>query len=115
MSDTHTDLVIELSSSTPGSNSHSPDNEESRLVTELRRWLQPGVEVALTFHGFRAITAVLWLSECEQDHSFRAGVRLLGVSALSEEEQPVEDAQPADRLQNVIRAVTGPKITRVPF
>jgi hypothetical protein len=114
MSDTHTDLVIQLSSSARVPGSPDVDNEESRLVGELRRWLQPGVEVALTFHGFRAITSILWLSECEVDHSFRAGVRLLGVSALSEEEQPT-DAQSPDTHRNLIRAVTGPQITRVPF
>lgn len=114
MSDTHTDLVIQLSSSTQVPSSPSADNEESRLVTELRRWLQPGVEVALSFHGYRAITSILWLSECEEDRSFRAGVRLLGVSAAPAGEQPAEDAQSADTHQNIIR-VTGPQVTRGPF
>ncbi len=113
MSDTHTDLVIQLSACAETSDSPKEDTEETRLITELRRWLQPGVEVALHFHGFRAITSVLWLSECQQDRSFRAGVRLLGVSALPDGEQPAAESQPVDTHRNVIRANAGPQITRV--
>jgi len=112
MSDTHTDLVIQLAAS--GQESSSKENsEETSLITELRRWLQPGVEIALSFRGFRAITLILWLSECQGDRSFRAGVRLLGVSALPESEQPVSESQPDDAQRSVIRAQDGPQITRL--
>jgi hypothetical protein len=113
MSDTHTDLVIQLSACAQTPDSPKEDNEETRLITELRRWLQPGAEIALNFHGFKAITSVLWLSECQQDQSFRAGVRLLGVSALPEGEQPAPESQPEDIHRNVIRAHAGPQITRL--
>ena len=111
MSDTHTDLVIQLAAS--GQESSSKENsEETSLITELRRWLQPGVEIALNFRGFRAITLILWLSECQGDRSFRAGVRLLGVSALPDNEQPVAES-PDDAQRSVIRAQDGPQITRL--
>ncbi len=93
MSDKHTDLVIQISTA-----GLAPDpmvanvekTEESRLIAELRRCLQPGVEIALVFEGYMAITSILWLSELQRDGSLRAGVRLLGVSAL-----PVEQREPA--------------------
>jgi hypothetical protein len=89
MSSTQTDLVIQISTS--GRASDLPDGEkagEGRLVTELRRCLQPGVEIALVFRGYMAITSILWLSEPHADLGLRAGVRLLGVSALPAGKNP---------------------------
>ena len=85
MSDTHTDLVIQISTAEPESRTTAPAarmSEGSRLITELRTCLQPGVEIALVFEGYMARTSILWLSDLQADGSVRAGVRLLGVSAL---------------------------------
>jgi|SRR5271165_1643619 len=86
MSGMQTDLVIQISTSAlaPGKSvANAKKTEESRLIEELRQCLQPGVEIALTFPSYKAITSILWLTELQLDHSFRAGVRLLGVSALT--------------------------------
>jgi hypothetical protein len=88
MSDTHADLVIQISASEIAPDAacrNTGKTEEGELSMELRRRLQPGVEVALAFPGYMAITSILWISEPGLDHSFRAGVRLLGVSALPAE------------------------------
>ncbi len=93
MSDKDADLVIQISTSglAPDTTvANLEKTEESRLITELRRCLQPGVEIALVFEGYMAITAILWLSGPQGDGGLRAGVRLLGVSAL-----PVEQPEPA--------------------
>jgi hypothetical protein len=93
MSDEHTDLVIQISTSglAPDSTvANVEKTEENRLITELQRCLQPGVEIALVFEGYMALTSILWLYELQVDGSLRAGVRLLGVSAL-----PVEQRGPA--------------------
>ena len=82
MSETHTNLVIQISTAGPASGATAEGAEEARLIVELRRCLQPGVEIALVFERYMAITSILWLSELQQDSSLRAGVRLLGVSAL---------------------------------
>jgi hypothetical protein len=58
------------------------------LVTELRRCLRPGAEIALVFRGYMAITSILWLSGPRADSGVRAGVRLLGVSALPAGKHP---------------------------
>jgi hypothetical protein len=115
MSETHTDLVIQLSTSGQESDASGENNEESKLIPELRRWLQPGVEIALSFHGFKAITSILWLSECQAAGSFRAGVRLLGVSAQPDIEQTVPESQPDEAQRGVIRALPGPQITCLHF
>ena len=99
MSDTHTDLVIQISTSeaAPDAAGRSTEKtEEGELSMELRRRLQPGVEIALAFPGYMAITSILWISELELDHSFRAGVRLLGVSALPAGESPEPAASSDD-------------------
>jgi hypothetical protein len=90
MSDTHADLVIQISTSETASDAAGRKAERTagELSMELRRHLQPGVEIALAFPGYMAITSILWISELELDHSFRAGVRLLGVSA-----RPAEESQ----------------------
>jgi hypothetical protein len=90
MSDTHTDLVIRISTS--GSASDPTDasaekTDDTQLITELRPCLQPGVEIVLVFEGYMARTSILWLSELQKDGSLHAGVRLLGVSALPPEPQ----------------------------
>jgi hypothetical protein len=83
MSETHTDLVIQISTSGPESAGTIAEKaEDSQLITELQRCLQPGVEIALVFEGYMAMTSILWLSEPPAGGSVRAGVRLLGVSAL---------------------------------
>jgi hypothetical protein len=86
MSDTHTDLVIQISPSDSEFNASSTQGEEanqSRLAGELRQCLRPGVEIALVFRGFTAMTSILWLSGPLPEGGLRAGVRLLGVSAPS--------------------------------
>lgn len=93
MSDTHADLVIQISTSetAPDAAGRETDKtEEGELSKELRRRLQPGAEIALAFPGYMAVTSILWISELELNHSFRAGVRLLGVSA-----RPAEGSQEA--------------------
>jgi hypothetical protein len=95
MADTQTDLVIQISTSglVPGATSHNAANaEENRLIMEVWQCLQPGVEIALIFSGYMATTSILWLTEPQLDHSFRAGVRLLRVSALRGNDHPESTA-----------------------
>ena len=113
MSDTHADLVIQLSTSAQAPDTSGKNDEASRLMMELRQWIKPGVEIALSFRGCIAITSILWLSECQVDCSFRAGVRLLGVSALPDSEQPASESQPDDAQRSVLRAHARPQITRL--
>lgn len=82
MSDTQTDLVIQISTSGRVPDATNRNDQEDRLTMEVWRCLQPGVEIALIFPGYMATTSILWLTEPQLDRSFRAGVRLLGVSAL---------------------------------
>lgn len=85
MAHTQTDLVVQISAAEPDSPTapkRSGTIADCRLIAELRRCLQPGAEIALVFEGYMAITSILWLSELQPDGSVRAGVRLLGVSAL---------------------------------
>lgn len=91
MSDRQTDLVIQISTSGPApdaANENAAEAEESRLTMELRQCLQPGQEVTLVLRGCMAVTSILWLSELQLDRSFRAGIRLFGVSALPDGERP---------------------------
>ena len=83
MADAHSDLVIQISTCDPQSAAIA---SESRLLSELRRCLRPGVEIGLAFRGYTAIASILWLSGPLPDLSLRAGVRLLGVSALPVDE-----------------------------
>lgn len=98
MSDTHTDLVIQISNSAPelrdAGSSAIPDR---RLIQELRRCLQPGVEFALVFGNYMATTSILWLSDLQPDGSVRAGVRLLGVSALADKPRTAVPANDVSR------------------
>jgi hypothetical protein len=89
MSDTHTDLVIQISTSEPAAApvANGEKADDGRLVQELRRCLQPGAEIALVIGGFVATTSILWLSGPLEDGGLRAGVRLLGVSALPAEKR----------------------------
>jgi hypothetical protein len=82
MSNPHADLVIQISTSAPVSAKPPAGGADSQLIEELGRWLQPGVEIGLIFEGYTAITAILWLSGLQPDRTLRAGIRLLGVSAL---------------------------------
>ncbi len=83
MSDIHTDLVVRISASDSNSGSAGAALHDKRhLIMELKRCLQPGAEIALVFEGYMAMTSILWLSDLEPDGSVRAGVRLIGVSAL---------------------------------
>jgi hypothetical protein len=94
MSDTHADLVIRISTSGLVSDTTCASAEkaaDSQLIAELRRCLQPGVEIALALEGYVATTSILWISDLESDGSLRAGVRLLGVSALPSDD-PAESA-----------------------
>ena len=87
MSDTGAQLVIEISPSESSPHATRRRREKVRsggLGSELRRCLQPGVEIALAFPGYTAVMAVVWISE-RQHENIRAGVRLLGVSALPDE------------------------------
>jgi len=96
MSDTPADLVIQISASVlaapVGVNSVSHDT----LITELRQRLQPGVEISLMFQRMMATTTVLWLSEVQADGSFRAGVRLVGVSGRPDHGNALSDASEPD-------------------
>lgn len=106
MSETYTDLVIQISTSGPeAAGTIAEKAEDSRLITELQRCLQPGVEIALVFEGYMAMTSILWLSEPQVDGSVRAGVRLLGVSALPGD-QPEEPAGVWERMPG--RTATAP-------
>ena len=94
MPDTQTDLVIQISTSQPASSAPGPnveDGEKNKLIAEIRQCFRPGAEIVLILGGCTAITSILWLSELQQDACFRAGIRLLGVSAL-----PAEQGEPAD-------------------
>ncbi len=95
MSETFTDFVIQISTSGSESDTAARKGEDSRLITELQRCLQPGVEIALVFEGYTAITSILWLSEPQADGSVRARVRLLGVSAQLDE--PSHTASTTDK------------------
>lgn len=83
MPDTCTDLVIQISTPPADVSGENPDPADtSCVVAELQRCLKPGTEIGLVFPGYMAITSILWLSGPTADHSLRAGVRLVGVSAL---------------------------------
>jgi hypothetical protein len=100
MSSTQTELVIQISTSGPASDLPGGEKAgEGRLLTELRRCLQPGAEIVLVFRGYTAITSILWLSEPLTEHGLRAGVRLLGVSALPAGKHP-ESAVPGTATAN---------------
>lgn len=90
MPDTQTDLVIQISTSQPASSAAGPnveDGEKNKLIGEIRQCFRPGAEIVLILGGCTAITSILWLSELQQDGCFRAGIRLLGVSALPAEQR----------------------------
>lgn len=97
MSDGHSDLVIQISTRDPQSHAIGAIATESPLFSELRRCLQPGVEIALTLRGYTAIASILWLSGPLPDLTLRAGVRLLGVSAPPAEES-TDQAAARDEL-----------------
>jgi hypothetical protein len=99
MSIPDTDLVIQLSAETPDLNEAGVVPDEQPLVAELRRCLRPGVEIALVFQGYMATTSILWLSGPSPDHGLRAGIRLLGVSALPEQDAKAPVAHDRARLQ----------------
>jgi len=83
------DLVIQISTSEGESEAPGAEKTgEGRLVTELRRGLEPGVEIVLVLGGYTATTSVLWISGPLADRSLRAGVRLLGVSSLQVGKHP---------------------------
>jgi hypothetical protein len=83
MPGTNTDLVIQISTEELVSNASCAQKaDEGNLAAELRRCLRPGVEIALVFERYMAITSILWLSGPLPDCSMRACVRLLRVSAL---------------------------------
>jgi hypothetical protein len=110
MQDTQEDLVIQISASetAPHAADRNADKtEEGELSMELRRRLQPGVEIALAFPGYMALTSILWISESEMDRGFRAGVRLLGVSAL-----PAGISQEQAALSDGVPAITAPLVHR---
>ncbi len=112
MSDAHTDLVIQISTSETAPDAADRNTEktgEGELSMELRRRLQPGVEVVLAFPGYMAITSILWISELELGHSFRAGVRLLGVSAL-----PAEGSQKAAAWDDAPCSASPPAHSNLP-
>lgn len=113
MSDTNTDLVIQISTSEPTSDAPLANKEtadRSQLVHELGRCLQPGAEIALVFGGFVATTSILWLSGPLEAGGLRAGVRLLRVSALPTDKREV--ASWDSLLQRGLRASANPQIAR---
>lgn len=100
MSITHTDFVIQISTSQLANAPDTETTNEEPLVSELRRTLRPGVEIALVFRGYLATTSILWLEGPFVDHSMRACVRLLGVSVLpagyAGSSIPSDEAPPRD-------------------
>lgn len=84
MPEAQAQLVIEISASHAVAG-HNSEPGNCGLGPELGRSLRPGVEIALAFPGYTAVMSILWISELQQNQSFRAGVRLLGVSALPAE------------------------------
>lgn len=110
MPDAHTDFVIQISASAgaspvPGAAPESAD--ESQLIRELQRSLQPGGEIVLIIGACIARTSILWLSEIGQESSFRAGVRFRSISVQADKdclEYPFadqEDCNSLERLQMV--------------
>lgn len=84
MSEAFGEFLIQISTSE--SESHEPPSTKSpnkELIGELQQYLYPGVEIALVFEGYAAITTVLWLSELRGDGTMCARVRLLGLSAVT--------------------------------
>src|SRR5436309_2286684 len=85
MSDARTELVIQISTERCTSESTKSDAEmaeECRFAADFQRWLWPGVEIAIVFGGYTALTSILWLAGPLPDGGLRAGVRLLGVSTM---------------------------------
>lgn len=87
MSQSHASLVIRISAPTatclmPGVAPKGVD--ESQLIREVRGALQPGAEIVLILGAYSAKTSILWLSDLGEDVSFQAGVRLLSVSARTD-------------------------------
>lgn len=85
MPEAQAQLVIEISASSAAIAGRNSEPGSCGLGPELGRNLRPGVEIALAFPGYTAVMSILWISELQQNQSFRAGVRLLGVSALPAE------------------------------
>lgn len=85
MQNSETELVIRISTS---ESCPAKSADENNLIAGLKQCLRPGAVIALTYRNYVAITSVLWLSEPQEDNSFRAGVRLLGVSAAPQRELP---------------------------
>lgn len=110
MADTQTDLVIQISTSERVPDATNRNAEENRLILELRQCLQPGVEIALIFPGYLAATSILWVTELQLDRSFRAGVRLLGVSALPAGTHPESADTWSDIPQRAVPAHADPPI-----
>jgi hypothetical protein len=100
MPDNHTDLVIQMSTSAaasrePGAAPESTD--DSQLIKELDRSLQPGAEIVLILGTYIARTSILWRSSVGQDSSFRAGIRLVCISARTDYDyhEPSSEEEPA--------------------
>ena len=107
----HSDLVIQISTWDPQSDAISATDAESPLFSELRRCLQPGVEIALSFRGYTAIASILWLSGPLTDLSLRAGVRLLGVSALPVEESTDQAAARDKGTCTTVSVLSGSQVS----
>lgn len=84
MPDARTDLVIQISASARETPDAAVQSNDTPLIQELRQCLHPGVEIALVFRNYMAITSILWLSDLQPDGSVRAGVRLLAVSGRAD-------------------------------
>jgi len=99
MPDAHTDFVIQISASSgaapvPGVAPESAD--QIQLIRELRRSLQPGGEIGLIIGACMARASVLWLSELGEDSSFRAGVRFLSISVLTNKDFLEHEGPPSE-------------------
>jgi hypothetical protein len=102
MPDSGTEFVIQISASaSPGDMSgENVEADTIPVVAELQRCLKPGTEIGLVFRGYIVITSIVWLSGPTADRSVRAGVRLVGLSALPS--GPLESAPRLEELQIVV-------------
>jgi len=116
VSNIQTDLVIQISTSEPGSDAVGRSiqkAQDSGLIRELRQCLQPGVEIALIFPGYMAMTSILWLTELQLGDSFRVGIRLLGVSALLGGQHWESAAEWGELPRRVVREQSDPPIVHL--
>ena len=97
MPNNQTELVIRISASDSVSRpkNQAEHERENNLISELKQCLHPGAVILLTYRQYVAMTCIEWLSEPQEDASFQAGVRFLGVSLLPQRESLETPKAPA--------------------